>query len=137
MKRWFILFLTIIFVSPVMADRPKLRGPSRPKPKQIVKINTIHNCSRFHGHQIRRYSRSKSYTYYFPQPITIIVQPRVVLPAQPKQQPQTIKPSRHKTIYINPKSQRTIPRVKTRNQILRESREKVRPRVYNTNERKQ
>jgi hypothetical protein len=131
MERLFIIFLTVMFVSPVMADRPKLKGPSSPKSQKITKIDTKHHCDHFRKHYIRH----RKHTHRSRQPIVIIVQPKITLSIDKEQKQQTHVESRHKTIYIEQKSKDTVYVPKTRNQIIQESKNKVKPQVYNTKER--
>lgn len=122
MKKWLILLLVTVFMSPAMAERPKLKGPSRPKPRKVTRVETRRHCRHCRPYRLRRYSRRPSYICHQPQQVIIIVQPQAPPPPKPKAAPAP----RHKTIHIGSSPQRTMPRAKTRNQILKESRAKVR-----------
>lgn len=142
MKKWLTLLLVVLFVTPAFADRPRLRGPSRAKLKKVVIVKKGHHrhvrynrcCDLY---RLRSNSRKLYRVYRQPRKIVVIVQLARKSVPKPKQKPRIAPRSRHKTIFIAPRTQILPYRMKTRNQTIVESKDKVRSRVYNIGERKQ
>jgi len=105
MKKWLILLLMAVIATPAFAGRPKLRGPSRPKPKRIVRVNTghcQHRCHRHHTSRLRKYSKRPSRVCLPPRRVVIVVRTVVKSTPKPKPRPRIVSPPRHKTIIVAP-----------------------------------
>ena len=138
MKKYCILVIVFVLglTSHLSAQRPKLRGPSSPKPTRLYRSGGRHNCHNRHSRTHTRNRRRIGHAHRQPQQTVVIVhtyrpqapKPRSIASVRPQ------KKSQHRTIIIGSRS-RNAPRMRTRNQIIRECKEKARKNVYKHIER--
>jgi len=122
--------ITVVLLSFFLTIAPyggtqKLRGPSS-KPKRTVHVNMGHHNPHCRPYRLKRYSRRYSHIPHPPRQIIIVVQAPKVATKKASPKPKAAVAPRHRTIHIGSQSRRTMPRAKTRNQILKESKAKVR-----------
>jgi hypothetical protein len=138
MNKLVAMIVVLACISPAMAQRPKLRGPSSPKPTRLYRSGVRHHCHNRHSRTHTRNRRRIGHAHRQPQRTVVIMhtyrqqapKPRSIASVRPQRK------SQHRIIMVVPRP-RNMPRMRTRNQIIRECKEKARKNVYKNVERKQ
>lgn len=111
MIKWLILLSVVLFSSSVLAENPKLRGPShslnsRPRissmndrGKPHVRVHEDRRNRRNWRNYSRELIRYEDYYYRPPQPIIVIVHVLTQPAPQPKSSPKIVRTSSHVTIF--------------------------------------
>lgn len=139
MKKLLVLISLILMTSPVLANRPRLSGPSNSK--RLARHNRAsHRRPRVSNPKLRGSSRNHVFRRYIRRPIYYIIYivPRPIIPRhQPNSVQQQAPSQRHKTVIVRPRNNRRQLLPVGRNQILAQCKQKVRRNVYKKTERKQ